>query len=138
MFVIARLGDNIGALIGRVYTFTLQGETWMEDKIFTASDGASLDEFGGSVAIIGDMVLVGAPHKDGNRGDAYVFVLAGDGLWDEGTRLIPINGIASGDEFGRSVALYGGRALIGAVRSDEKGLNSGLAYIFHRMNGVFQ
>ena len=67
-----------------------------------------------------------------------MFVLAGDRLWDEGTRLIPINGIASGDEFGKSVALSGDRALIGAPSSDEKGVVSGAAYIFHRMNGIWQ
>ena len=66
------------------------------------------------------------------------FVLAGDGSWDEGTRLIPINGIASADRFGWSVALSGDRALIGARYSDEIGMDSGAAYIFHRMNGVWQ
>ena len=38
--------DNNGA----VYVFTLQGETWTEDKILTASDMALGDEFGWSVA----------------------------------------------------------------------------------------
>ena len=66
-----------------------------------------------------------------------MFVLAGDGSWDEGTRLIPINGIASG-WIGWSVALSGDRALIGAPWGDEKGDDSGAAYIFHRMNGVWQ
>ena len=47
-----------------------------------------------------------------------MFVLSGDGSWDEGTRLIPINGIASGDWFGRSVALSGDRELIGAPYGD--------------------
>ena len=66
------------------------------------------------------------------------FVLAGDGSWDEGTRLIPRNGIAPGDYFGYAVALSGDRALIGAHFSDESGDDSGAAYIFHRMNGVWQ
>ena len=34
-----------------------------------------------------------------------MFALAGDGLWDEGTKLFTRNGIASGDWFGRSVYL---------------------------------
>ena len=38
-----------------------------------------------------------------------MFVLAGDGSWDEGTKLVPRNGIASGDQFGRSVVLSGDR-----------------------------
>ena len=50
-----------------------------------------------------------------------MFVLVGDGSWDEGTMLIPINGTASGYEFGWSVALSGDRDLIGAIGSDEEG-----------------
>ena len=65
-----------------------------------------------------------------------MIVLAGDGSWDEGTNLIPRNGISSGDWFGWSVDLYDDRDLIGAYLSDEKGDASGLAYIFHRVNGV--
>ena len=67
-----------------------------------------------------------------------MFVLAGDGSWDKGTRLILINGIASDDWFGKSVALSGDMALIGAPYSDEKGNDSGAAYIFHRMNGLWK
>ena len=39
--------------------------------------------------------------------------------------------------FGNSVALSGERALIGVHVSDEKGVNSGLEYIFHRENGLW-
>ena len=127
-------GPNEGA----VYTFMLQGDTWMEHAKVFASDGAYHDYFGYSVAISGDTLLVGAPLKDDYGGGAYVFVLAGDGSWDEGTRLIPRNGIAPGDYFGYAVALSGDRALIGAHFSDESGDDSGAAYIFHRMNGVWQ
>ena len=68
-----------------------------------------------------------------------MFVLAGDRSWDKGTKLVPRNGISSGDLFGRSVALSGDRSIIGAVGSDEKGkISSGEAYIFQRVNGVRQ
>ena len=119
-----------------MYTFTLQGEAWAEDKILTASDGASFDYFAGSIAISRDMLIVGDYRKYDFRGCAYMFVLSGDGSWDEGAGLIIRNGIASGDRFGWSVALSGDRALIGADESDEKGNDSGAAYIFHRVNGV--
>ena len=113
-------GPNEGA----VYVFTLMGETWTYDKRLTTSDGASGDKFGISVAISRYTLLVGASYKDGHRGAAYVFVLEGDGSWDEGTKIVPVNGIASGDWFGRSVSLYDDRSLIGAVGSDEKGKRS--------------
>ena len=75
---------------GAVYTFTLQEETWTEDKLLTARDAASSENFGLSVAISRDTVLVGTPFKDGNRGASYVFVLGGYGSWGEGTRLITL------------------------------------------------
>ena len=60
-------------------------------------------------------------------GDAYEFVLAGYGLWDEGMRPVPRNGIATEYELDWSVALSSDRALIGADERDEKGDGSGAA-----------
>ena len=79
----------------------------------TTSDGASGDWFGSGIEISGETLLVGAYGKDDRTGAYYVLFLAGDGSWEEGTRIIPINGISSGDWFGWSVALSGDRALIG-------------------------
>ena len=82
----APLRDNGNApFSGALYIFTLpgengrnlQGKTWTEDKILTTSDMASDDEFGSSVGISGDTLLVGAYGKDGGKGAAYVFVLKG-------------------------------------------------------------
>ena len=73
----------------------------MENEIkLTASDGVSNGEFGSSVSISGDTLLVGAPGKYGGKGAAYAFVLAGDGSWDEGTKFNPLNATASRDNFG--------------------------------------
>ena len=77
----------------------------------TASDGASYDRFGWSVAIRGDTVVVGAPEK-------HVFVYAGDRLWDEGARLITRNEISVGGCFGWPVSLSGDRSLFEACFSD--------------------
>ena len=71
-------------------------------------------------------------------GGGFVFVLSGYGSWDEGIKLIQRNGTASEDFFGYVVALYGDRALIGGHFRDERGDDSGVAYIFHRVNGVWK
>ena len=69
MVVGAPLRDNgNGTSSGGVYTFTLQGETWTEDKIFTASDAAIINGFGHSVAISGYTLLVGSHYKHVSRG----------------------------------------------------------------------
>ena len=40
-----------------------EGTTWIEQAKLTASDGAACDEFGGSVAIAGDTIVVGASGR---------------------------------------------------------------------------
>ena len=65
----------------------------------TASYGASDYEFERSVADSEDTLLGGATFKNVEKGDTYATALAGYGYWDEVTRLIPINLIASGDWF---------------------------------------
>ena len=76
-----------------MYECMLHSETWTEEIKWTASDGASGEYFGRSIAFSGDMLLAGDHVKYGERGAAYALVIAGDGLWDEGTRLYTINGI---------------------------------------------
>ena len=45
---------------GAVYVFTNSGGTWTQTQKLTASDGASSDSFGESVAISDDNALIGA------------------------------------------------------------------------------
>jgi hypothetical protein len=70
-----QVGSNAQA--GAAYAFTESAGTWTEQQELTASDGASKDLFGASVAASGDLVIVGAlQHKVGmlsQAGAAYVF-----------------------------------------------------------------
>ena len=70
---------DMGSKPGLAYVFTKPGAGWAtatETAKLTASDAAADDEFGISVAIDGDTVVVGA-HKDDDNGSdsgsAYVF-----------------------------------------------------------------
>ena len=65
---------------GSAYVFTRTGTTWTEQAKLTASDGAANDQFGRSVAIAGDTIVVGALEDDDNgtdSGSAYVFTRTG-------------------------------------------------------------
>jgi len=89
-----------------------------------------------SVAISGDYVLVGASGEeiDGNDniGAAYVFKRTGDNIWDAGVKILAPDGVA-GDQFGRSVAISGNTAIVGATTADPEGTNNaGAAYVFQR------
>src|SRR5262245_21823419 len=70
----------------------------------TASDAAANDQFGWSVSVSGDTVVVGALGDD-NTGSAYVYVRTGGG-WIQQQKLTASDAAAN-DRFGRSVAIDG-------------------------------
>jgi FG-GAP repeat len=94
---------------------------------------ANDDQFGWSVSISGNNVLIGAYRDDTgntNSGAAYLF----DGVTGNlrQTLLNPTPGFF--DEFGRSVSISGDNVLIGA-RGDSSG---GAAYLFNGVTGNLQ
>ena len=118
---------------GAAYVFQRAGTTWVEQTKLVASDPETGDRFGWSVAILGDTALVGAPREDDpglESGAAYVFRRSGT-VWSEEAKL-EADDPSFGDRFGRSVALSGDTALIGARAVDTFGVNSGAAYVFLR------
>ena len=62
---------------GAVYVFTNPGGGWAQTAELTASDGAARDAFGGSVALDGSTIAVGAYNhqvsSNAGQGAAYVF-----------------------------------------------------------------
>jgi hypothetical protein len=113
--------------------FTRSGSTWSQQAKLAASDGAAGDVFGISVAISGDTVVIGADladEKGSNSGAAYVFSRSGN-TWSQQVKLTADDG-AAGDLFGIRVTLSGDTAVIGAARDDDKGDESGAAYVFLR------
>jgi len=97
----------------------------------TAADAAKGDEFGISVAIDGDTVVVGA-WKDDDTGSAYVFRAS------DGTQLAKVTAAdaAVGDNFGNSVAISGDTIVIGAKRKDETNFGAhGAAYVYRTSDG---
>tara|TARA_R110002167_G_scaffold82084_2_gene224217 strand:- start:3433 stop:4698 length:1266 start_codon:yes stop_codon:yes gene_type:complete len=129
----ARRDDDeiMGVDAGSAYVFVRTGTTWQQQAKLTAPDGASDDRFGRSVAISGDTALISAMHQDdkgANSGSAYIFSRTA-GIWSHQTNLTAEDG-APGDVFGFSVALSNNTALIGATGNDDKGNESGAAYMF--------
>ncbi len=48
-------------------------DSWAQQAKLTASDGAFMDQFGASVSISGDTLVIGARYDDGDQGSAYIF-----------------------------------------------------------------
>ena len=64
--VVGAPGFIVGNGEGQAYVFVRSGTTWSEQAKLTASDAASDDHFGTSVAIWWDTVVVGTPYKSGD------------------------------------------------------------------------
>ncbi len=123
-----RDGDN-GPSSGAAYIFHQSDSEWTQVAKLLASDGAQGHEFGGSVAISDGLAIVGAERKGPNlSGSAYIF-RESQGQWIEEARLLATDG-AEFDQFGGSVSISNGTALVGAIGQDSLVPNAGAAYVF--------
>jgi trimeric autotransporter adhesin len=147
---------------GAAYVFERSETEWKQTAYLKASNTGVGDNFGWSVAVSGDTIVVGAPREDsaatgvdgdetsngaGNSGAAYVFVRA-NGEWFPKGYLKSSNSEVM-DSFGWSVSIGGETIAIGAPREDgaSRGVNgdqtsdaapdSGAAYVFLRRNDAW-
>jgi hypothetical protein len=103
---------------GQVYVFTLSGSVWTQTAALQASNASPGDNFGASVALDGNTLVVGAPSESsgatgigGNQSDtsapsagaAYIFTLT-DGAWTQ-TEYVKASNTKNGALFGTSVTL---------------------------------
>jgi hypothetical protein len=125
--------NEAGAEAGAAYVFVRAGASWSQQQKLIASDAAAGDWFGYSVAISGEMLVIGA-YNDDNAGGAdagAVYVFANTGAaWSQQQKLTASDA-AAGDWFGWSVAISGETLVISAYADDTLGgTNAGSAYIF--------
>ncbi len=117
---------------GSAYVFLHVGTAWVFEEKLLASDGATQDNFGHSVALDGDKVLVGAPAADGTGGADYgaVYAFQWNGLnWSDEQKLTH-DSLNEYSQFGYSIALSGDFAVVGAPGTDADGIDVGRAYAF--------
>ena len=149
--------NNSATSAGAAYVFTRSGVTWSQQAYLKASNTEQNDNFGNSLAISGDTVVVGAYGEDSNAtgvngnqannlasdsGAAYVFTRSGV-TWSQQAYLKASNTEAI-DQFGRSVAISGDSVVVGAYvessnatgvdgdQADNSAIASGAAYVFTR------
>jgi hypothetical protein len=121
---------------GAVYLFRRRGSAWEPEAYLKPSNTDDADEFGVSLALDGDTLVVGAFHEDGtlfDSGAAYVFHRAA-GVWSEEAYLKPMD-LQVSQEFGWSVAVAGDLIAVGARLEDDSAsgtTDSGAVYLFRR------
>ncbi len=130
--------DERAAGAGAAYVFQLIAGHWMQVAKLTASDAASSDLFGFSVAIAGDTLVIGARGDDDrgpNAGSAYVFENVA-GVWTQTAKLLAADG-TGGDALGWAVALAGDTIFVGAPQDDDLDASAGAVYVFRRTLGTW-
>ncbi len=144
--IVGAFGDDIGGnnAQGSAYIFERNfggANNFGEVKKIFASDGGSPDEFGVTVAIDGDRVIVGAFLADvganNYQGAGYIYErnTGGANNWGEVKKLVASDGAAD-DQFGISVSISGDTAIINATYNDiGANTNQGSAYIFKQNAG---
>jgi FG-GAP repeat/Bacterial Ig-like domain len=147
--------NELSGTSGAAYVFTRSGGSWSQQAYLKASNTGVNDDFGRSVAVAGETIVVGAGREDSSTlgvgsvsnetaseaGAAYVFTRSG-GSWNQQAYLKASN-TQAGDNFGHSVAVSGETIVVGAIQEDsatlgvnsisnEAAINSGAAYVFTR------
>jgi hypothetical protein len=120
---------------GSAYVFKKEGANWVEEQKLLPSDGEFGGQFGWSVAVQGNDILVGE-DEDSERGiDAgavyYYHYNPDSAQWYEKKKITSSDEVL-GDYFGSSISISGEYAIIGARGVDGATGNDGAAYIFHR------
>ncbi|MCB9853164.1 MAG: hypothetical protein H6819_08710 [Phycisphaerales bacterium] len=134
----APLDEHNGPESGAAYVFRESGGVWSQEVKLWADDGQIGDDFGRSVAVSADTIVIGAPGDDDNgtdSGSAYVFRKFGSD-WFAWAKLKPIEG-RTRDEFGHSVAIEGSTIVIGGPRSAANNTERGAVYVFREHAGVW-
>jgi len=127
---------------GAAYVFIRDlggSDNWGEAAKIVPSDPRAAARFGCSVALDGDVAVIGA-HGDGVPGAlfgaAYIFYRIGQapGTWQE-IRKLTAHDQSDWDGFGSCVAISGDLVLVGAPWKHEAGIEYGAAYLYGRNQG---
>ena len=146
--IVGCYGDDFGPLnpnMGSAYIFEKTGiEDWTFVQKINNSDQDDYDRFGWSVAIDGNMAIIGAYAEDedasdantmARAGSAYIFQRGGDGVWTEMQKIVASDRTAD-DEFGWSVDISDSTVIVGAhheghnAAGGEYEYHAGSAYVF--------
>jgi len=123
---------------GGVFEYVRSGAAWPQVAKFAGADTGPGDTFGWDVALAGNTAIIGAPRNSPvASGSAYVFTQTSTGFAQRAELAPPDS--QGGDLFGRSVALSGRTALVGApgccALNPGEGEFRGAAYTFVRSGG---
>jgi hypothetical protein len=147
--------DNTASNAGAIYVFIRKDGNWSQQSYVKASNIGAGDQFGKSVSLSQDTLVVGAPMEDSadpndpndnfapDSGAAYVFVRTGVAWNPQG--YLKASNHEAGDQFGSSVSVSGDSLAVGAINeaggtgnpTDNSAPRAGAVYVFTRANRIW-
>lgn len=123
--------NGAGTDRGSVYVFVNAAGSFTQQAVLSSASGQDLDGLGYAVAVDGNLLVAGAPGRDGGGGAvdigvAYVFARAGV-TWAE--QAVLAGPPSAGSAFGKAVALDGARAAISAPAVPVGGASMGVGSV---------
>lgn len=126
------LATRRGFESGLAYIFRHENGEWIEEQQIIGDDSQEQDEFGTSVALFQNTLLVGAPWDDDadyDGGSAYLFKPdENSGYWKQVNKIIGSN-VARYHRFGNSASLWHDYAVIGSYIHSSRD-EPGTAYFY--------
>ncbi|MBU0729150.1 MAG: FG-GAP repeat protein [Proteobacteria bacterium] len=126
--VVGAQGNKDDGYGGSVYVFKRKDDAWIEHTKLLPPDTDLVYNFGRSVSIDGDYVIVGSKNNNPYGGNAYIYKRDG-WQWTRVARLEP--SLESSVNYGDSVSINGDYAIVGDYNNNQYGENVS-AYIYKR------
>jgi len=133
----AYLEDVGGTAAGAAHIFTRSGTTWTSQQVIDNPNPTASAQFGYSVAIHNNTVVIGARYDDESvtdNGAAYVYTRSGT-VWSLEQQLVSPDPKArtGGERFGSSVAIENDTCVVGTPDQwNGSTISYGAAYVFFR------
>ncbi len=123
---------NAGA--ASIYNYRPQSDEWIVNNRISAPGPITGNLFGWSLAMDGDLLVVGAPGVNTpnafNVGAVFIYAFNGTTYVYQETLQQPANDDDLDDRFGYSVAIANGRIAVGCTGDDDRAENAGAVYVF--------
>lgn len=118
---------------GAAYVFSFSNGAWSQAQKLTANDGQTFDEFGKTVAIDGDTIVVGIYSATNPWGKVYIFSKI-NGSWEQTQELLP--SLYGGNGFGSTLAIDENQLLVGFPFAYVNGKPyQGCVFAYNKVNG---
>jgi len=128
------VADN-GTSSGAAYIFKQIDDQWIEQVKLLPDDNVTKDHFGRAIFLHDQYAVIGSAYDDDNgedSGSLYIYKNENE-QWKHLMKINPDDG-ESNDLFGLYASMSGDNIITSSLDDDDKGLNSGSAYIFNLQN----